>query len=92
MAIREVAVAVEAPSVAHRLLRIELTADEQIVAVWAIRDRRGKTREARIAVTQAIADAIRTRPSFQAAIDQIAEDTFPRTGAQAPSTPEEPSP
>lgn len=82
MAIREV-VQTETPGAherRHRLVRVMITEDQDIYATWAVVHRNGKQQTVTTQVSPALKDLIIARVTFQNALQQIADDTYPRTG------------
>jgi hypothetical protein len=80
MAIREVVQpAPQAGSLKHRLNRV-IVSDDDIHAVWVI-EKNGKRYERSVQVSPALTAQIMARPVVQTVLDQIKDDTYPRTGA-----------
>lgn len=81
MSIREVVQTATADaSRVQRMVRVVVTDDSQLYAIWRVMSALG-VREVSVPVSDTLNANIVARPAFQTMLDNIRDDTFPRTGA-----------
>ena len=65
----------------HRMMRLIVTDESQIFAVWSIDLGNGKRAERSVAVSPELNADAKANEIIRTLVDSIRDDTFPRTGA-----------
>ena len=82
MAIRQQTVTDPAPGGrTQSMTAVHIKDDGSVTAHWVLTKRDGTTREVDVEITPALNTALASRAAFQTFLDNVRDDTFPRTGA-----------